>query len=313
MFSFKYSVLPAVAALVSTVAAAEWGTNYEEALRRAGERGCVVMADFTGSDWCGFCISLHSQVLHRPEFLSWASRHVELLEVDVPHRADFPAELMAQNRALCEKYRVTGFPTVLVLDAQGRPLGGLFGFEGDMAEVQRILGMGVRAGELLRQAESVQGEAKLLAMVEAWKLIPEELKELNPALRDEIAALDTQDISGLRAAAEAERRLQECKAAADAAPTDAAALVIVDAALAQAVPQNRRQLLELKYRLLIHGVETPEEVYAAAEVAYAMIDADLRITAEEKESRKRQLRGVFANPWTSIRRSRIIYRTRPKR
>ena len=91
------------------------------------------------------------------------------------------------------------------------------------------------------------------------------------------------------------------------------ALDIVNAALFEAVPQNKRQLLELKYKLMICSVETPEDVYAAAEVGYQMIDADLRLSPKVKESRKKQLRGVFANPQTSINRSRIIHRKRPIR
>ena len=91
------------------------------------------------------------------------------------------------------------------------------------------------------------------------------------------------------------------------------ALDIVNAALFEAVPQNKRQLLELKYKLMICSVETPEDVYAAAEIGYQMIDADLRLSPKVKESRKRQLRGVFANPQTSINRSRIIHRKRPIR
>lgn len=79
------------------------------------------------------------------------------------------------------------------------------------------------------------------------------------------------------------------------------------------MPENRRELLELKYRLLMRGLETPEDVQQAAEVALAMIDADRRLSSEQKENYKRQLRGVFANPQTSINRSKMRKRRRPKR
>ena len=59
--------------------------------------------------------------------------------------------------------------------------------------------------------------------------------------------------------------------------------------------------------------EKPEDVYAAAEVAYACIDADLRLSEREKESRKRQMRGVFANPQTTLNRSSMLLRKRPIR
>ncbi len=304
-------LLAVVAAACAT--AAEWGTNYEAALAQAGEQGKAVLADFTGSDWCYYCIRLRKEVLEQPEFAAWAEQNFVLLEVDVPQNPEFDRKLLAQNQRLCTQYRIDGYPTVLVLDARGRALGGLFGYVPDAAAVQRTLEKGLRADALLRRAAQLEGEEKLRLMLEAWRLIPADLHELNIPLQQELSALDTQDISGLRAAAEAERRLAECTAAADAAPTDAAALELVEAALARAVPENRRQLLELKYRLLILGVETPEDVYAAAEVAYAAIDADLRLSPKVKESRKKQLRGVYANPQTSINRSRMIRRKRPKK
>ena len=306
-------LLPLVPALVLSATAAEWGTDYEQALATAKQQGKAVLVDFTGSDWCHFCIRLRAEVLNHPRFAAWADKHFVLLEVDVPHNPNFDSKLREQNTRLCSRYKIDAFPTLLVLDSAGNPLGGLFGYESSPDEVQKILTPGLQAHRLLQQARSMEGEQKLQTLLAAWRLIPHELHELTLPLQQELLAIDTQDLSGLRATANAEQALLECKAAEATAPTDAAALEIVNTALARAVPQNRRQLLELKYRLLIRSVETPEDVYAAADVAYAIIDADLRLSPEVKESRKRQLRGVFANPQTSINRSKMLYRKRPKK
>ena len=306
-------LMPAVVLMSAAVHAADWGTNYEAALSQARAEGKVVLANFTGSDWCGYCMQLRKNVLDEMNFAAWAGEHFVLLEVDVPNNPQFSREQLAQNQMLCTKYAIDGFPTLLVLDSVGRPLGGLFGYVADPAAVRHVLEKGVRANTLLVAADSLEGEARLEAMLQAWALIPEDLYELNLGLQAEIAAIDKQDRSGLKAAADAERRFQACKHAADVAPTDAVALDIVNAALFEAVPQNKRQLLELKYKLMICSVETPEDVYAAAEIGYQMIDADLRLSPKVKENRKKQLRGVFANPQTSINRSRIIHRKRPIR
>ncbi len=305
--------MPAVVAVSAAASAAEWGTNYEAALAQAEKQGKAVLADFTGSDWCGYCIKLRAEVLDNPVFAEWAEKHFVLLEVDVPNNPKFDLEQLAQNQMLCTKYQIDGFPTVLVLDSKGRALGGFFGYVGDPAAVRKTLDKGVQAIKLLKAAESLEGTAKVHAMVDAWRLVPETLHDLNKELQEEISAVDHADLSGLKAAADAERRLQACRHAAAAASTDAAALEIVEAALFEAVPQNRRQLLELKYKLMICSVETEADVMAAAEVAYEIIDADLRISDKDKESRKKQLRGVFANPQTSLNRSRMIHRKRPIR
>lgn len=309
----KHVCMVAVAALVVSAGAAEWRTDYEGALATARGLGKPVLVDFTGSDWCYYCVQLRKNVLDNPEFAAWAAENFVLLEVDVPENPNFDRQLLEQNRMLCSKYKIDGYPTVLVLDGAGRPLGGLFGYVADPAAVRKTLGDGLRVHELLQQAAGLQGEQHLQAMVAAWRLLPESLHELNSDLQQQIAAIDSRDLSGLRAAAAAELHLQQTIAAEKSAPTDAAALIVVDEALEQAVPANRRQLLGLKYRLLITTAETHADVLAAAEVAYEMIDADQRLTPAVKESRKRQLRGVFANPQTSLNRARMIHRTRPRR
>lgn len=306
-------LMPAIVAMTAGVFAAEWKTDYSAALAQAKEEGKAVLANFTGSDWCSFCISLKAEVLESPAFSAWSQKHFVHLEVDMPENPNFDAELRRQNQALCKKYGVDAYPTVLVLDAAGRPLGGLLGYEGDEKAVRELLQAALDVHRHLQDAASCSGEKKLQALLEAWRLIPEELKPLNAEIKAELMAIDTQDISGLRAEADAEQRLKACELAAKAAPTDAAALEIVDAALFEAVPFNKRQLLEMKYRLLILLAETHEDVWAAADVAYAALDADLRLTEEVKINRKKQLQGVFANPQTTLNRSRMIKRHRPKR
>ena len=293
--------------------AAEWGTNYEEALNKARIEGKAVLAEFTGSDWCYYCKRLRQEVLDSPDFAAWAEENFVLLEIDLPQHTDIGIELLTQNQMLRSKYQIDGYPTLLVLDASGRPLGGLFGYVGAPKAVQAELEPGIKAEKLLREAAELPDGQKQAPLIAAWKLIPQELHELNIPLQQEVAKHDPQDISGLRASATAEKQLQECKSAEAAAPTDEAALRIVQKALTSATPQNKRQLLELQYRLLIRMAEKPEDVYAAAEVAYASIDADLRLSEREKESRKRQMRGVFANPQTTLNRSSMLLRKRPIR
>lgn len=304
-------LLPSV--MISTVGAVEWGTNYEAALVQAKEEGKAVLADFTGSDWCGYCIRLRSEVLEHPSFKAWAEKNFVLLEVDMPQNPKFDEALRDQNEKLCKKYGVDGFPTVLVLDAQGRALGGLFGYEGDPEIAMQVLSPGLRVQQLLLEAEKLSGDFKLQALIEAWKLMPDDLQKQNVSIKEGILAIDTQDVSGLRAEEAALQRLRECIIAANAAPTDAAALVLVNAALEDAPVVIRKQLLDHKFRLMVLMAETQEDVLAAAEVAYAAIDADLKLSPIVKENRKAQLRGVFANPQTTLNRYRMVKRKRPKR
>ena len=42
--------------------------------------------DFTGSDWCGWCIKLKKEVFSKPAFIDYANEHLILMTVDFPNR-----------------------------------------------------------------------------------------------------------------------------------------------------------------------------------------------------------------------------------
>lgn len=307
-------VLMSVMVVVSPMAeAAVWGSDYDAALAQARASGKAVLVDFTGSDWCVYCIKLRKEVLDETRFAEWAENHFVLLEVDVPQRANFDRALRERNIKLCDQYKVAGYPTVLVLDDKGRPLGGLFGYIGDPETVRKTLEPGLKAVNLIKDAESCEGADKLDLLLEAWSLVPEELHDQNMELKAEIMSLDTMDRSGLNAAATAELRLQKCMEAVDAAPTDAVALDIVEDALLTTGPKQRKRLLEIKYKLLISTVDTEADVRAVENLAYELVDLDDRLSVAAKVRRKNKLQSVFANPQVLINRSRMMKRKRPIR
>ena len=114
-----------VASLMAPAAAAEpkWHTDYEKALAEAKKQDKVVLADFTGSDWCGWCIKLKKEVFDTPEFKTWADENVVLLELDFPNSKPQPAELKKQNKELQKKFSIRGYPTIVFISAEGKELG----------------------------------------------------------------------------------------------------------------------------------------------------------------------------------------------
>ncbi len=91
-----------------------WLSNLEEAFKESKETGKPIMANFTGSDWCGWCKKLTKSVFVHKEFKDWAKKNVVLLELDYPRRKKLPAALQEQNRGLQQAFRVSGYPTVWV-------------------------------------------------------------------------------------------------------------------------------------------------------------------------------------------------------
>jgi protein disulfide-isomerase len=112
----------------SISAKAGWLTSYDQAQKEAQSKRKLLLMDFTGSDWCGWCIMLDKEVFSKPEFKEYASKNLVLLELDFPRRKKMPPETVAQNERLAMKYGIQGFPTVVVFDSDGKPLGAL-GYE----------------------------------------------------------------------------------------------------------------------------------------------------------------------------------------
>jgi thioredoxin-related protein len=101
---------------------AEWTTNYQKALDQAKAENKAVLLDFTGSDWCGWCMKMKRETLDKPMFKSFAAQNLVLVEVDFPRAKQQPAEVKAQNAQLSQKFQVTGFPDFIVLDKDGQLL-----------------------------------------------------------------------------------------------------------------------------------------------------------------------------------------------
>jgi len=97
-----------------------WLTNYEQALKVATEKNLPVLVDFTGSDWCGWCIKLDKEVFSKDAFKTYAKDSLVLLKIDFPRRTKLPKDEAARNQELAEKFGIRGFPTILLLGADGK-------------------------------------------------------------------------------------------------------------------------------------------------------------------------------------------------
>jgi protein disulfide-isomerase len=111
-----------------TAAAAVWGLDLPTALNQARSDHKLVLLDFTGSDWCPWCIKFDQEVLSTPKFAAYAGRKLELVKVDFPHRVQLPDVLRRDNEALAKQFNVGGFPTYVLLDAAGKELGRQTGY-----------------------------------------------------------------------------------------------------------------------------------------------------------------------------------------
>lgn len=107
-----------------------WLTDLPQAMVQAKAQHKLVLLDFTGSDWCVPCQQLHRQVLATDKFKAYADANLVLVVVDFPQKKSQPEDLKKANDALQQQFAVQGFPTLILLDAEGKLLDKQLGYEG---------------------------------------------------------------------------------------------------------------------------------------------------------------------------------------
>jgi protein disulfide-isomerase len=126
-------------------AADGWETDFAKAQNEAKSQHKLLFINFTGSDWCGYCVRMDRDVLSKPQFKDFANKNLVLLEVDFPRMKEQAQTLRAQNRKLAGDYRVEGFPTFVVLDSDGKTVwtwdgyfpGGADAFVAELAKLRK--------------------------------------------------------------------------------------------------------------------------------------------------------------------------------
>lgn len=110
---------PTNQAMIRKQGGVQWSTNYEDSLQKAKKENKPILLFFTGSNWCGWCKKIDQEVFQSPDFSSQVGNSFVFVEIDFPTNAAQTPELAQQNKMLKEKFGITGFPTIVILDPNG--------------------------------------------------------------------------------------------------------------------------------------------------------------------------------------------------
>ena len=119
----------------------EWQTDIQAAREKAKSENKLVVVYFTGSDWCPWCQKLKSEALDRPEFADFARANLVLVEADFPRYKAMPQLQHVANVELKKTYRVTGYPTLVVLNANGNEVKRIGYVAGAPALIEKLEGL----------------------------------------------------------------------------------------------------------------------------------------------------------------------------
>lgn len=294
-------------AMVAPAMAAEWLTDFDAAKAQAAEQGKAVLVNFTGSDWCGYCMRMKRYVLDKPEFDAYAADKFVLLEVDIPRRG-LSKEEYEKRAGLCRQYDVSGFPTFAVLNPTGELLGGFSGERPDVASLASVLDISLKRGRLLAEARQLQGTDRARAIYEIYQHFPKNFRQAAQALQQEIERYDPQDTLGLRERVAADKQMAELMTEVRAYHRHFQKQTeIFERYLANAHPLNRERIMERKrdvvifpcVNAMIYHAETVEDVLKARD--YVLREAEISYPETIKARMIEELKATFADPEAMLR------------
>ncbi|MBR5185571.1 MAG: thioredoxin family protein [Akkermansia sp.] len=290
-------------ALISPAFSSEWITDFEEAKARAQAENKAIFTNFTGSDWCGYCMRMKQQVLDTPEFQAYVRDKFVLLEIDLPRRKQLEETVREERRNLCRRYEVTGFPTFVSMSHTGEVLGGWVGARPDVASTTALMDTALARGKQLAAARQLQGPARAQALMEVYQTFPKNFKHAAAALRKEIHDHDPADTTGLTDQARADAQMIELREQLNAHYRDYQRQTeIFDSFIAQAHPRNMERMMELKrdmvvfpcLNIMLLNADSVEEVLKARD--YELKEAQNSYPDHMKADMIKALEANFQNP-----------------
>ncbi len=286
---FRSATLAASLCVSSVFAAGEgWTSDFEAAKTTAVAEEKSLLINFTGSDWCGWCIRLDQEVFKHKAFKEGVKDQFVLVALDFPNdQSKVPEATAKQNRELQEKYGVTGFPTIVLADAEGRPFAQTGYKEGGpekyLEHLQQLASVKAQRDAAFERAEQLQGAEKAQALIEALEAL--DLSDIMIAnfygdTIARIAAADPKDESGFIKGLQANKRFSEFEsklsAFAEAGDHDAA-LALVTSTLKEGVfdGEKKQQIILVQGMIYAEKEEFDAAIASLKEAKAAMPESEL--------------------------------------
>jgi thioredoxin-related protein len=102
-----------------------WYHNLNEAEKIAKKEHKYILLNFSGSDWCGPCMRMHTEFFESEVFKEMADTELVMVNADFPRKKKNQpsADQQKLNDEMADKYNSQGkFPYTLLLNAEGKVL-----------------------------------------------------------------------------------------------------------------------------------------------------------------------------------------------
>ncbi len=109
------------AAQLRGVKTGKWTMDFDAATRLAKKEKLPILLNFSGSDWCGWCKIMERNVFSKDEWTKYAKHNMVMVVLDFPSdKSLVPRKYAQRNARMKEHYAVSGFPTFILLDDDGK-------------------------------------------------------------------------------------------------------------------------------------------------------------------------------------------------
>lgn len=275
-----------------------WTSDFSAATKEAAESKKDLLVDFTGSDWCGWCIKLNDEVFSKEPFKAGVKDKFVLVELDYPNdRSKLSAETLKQNEELGKKYQVRGYPTILLCDSKGRPYAATGyepgGPESYVKNLDKLRENKVARDKAFEAAVNLEGVAKakqLVAALDAMGLDDGMVRNFYGNVIDQIKTADPDDDTGFLKATAAKARVasfqEELGMLAQKEDFDGA-MVLVDKTLKEGgfTQQDTLQMMMTRAMIFAEQKKYDEALKAADEAKAFAPDSGMSAGIDEfKES-----------------------------
>lgn len=236
-----------------------WHTDIETAVGVAKNNKLNLFVLFTGSDWCPMCVKLHNEIVGTQEFREATKNKFVLVKLDFPRTQEMPFRQVQQNERVAQKYRIEGFPTVILLDSNGRPYartgyqpGGVTDY---VVHLDQLDGKLRKRDELFALSERAEGKAGAELLDRALMSLQEDgvLQDYDSEI-DKVIELDPNNESGLKEKYETGRKFFRIVSLIQEQRFREAQTVISEFSLKAEAPISSRQRLLYLKAVVLHGL-----------------------------------------------------------
>jgi len=278
----KTLMLAALCLMTSPMLAeeAQWTEDFLGAQATATAEDKDLLMDFTGSDWCHWCVRLDQEVFSQDAFADYANENFVLVKLDYPNRTPQEDAIREQNAQLRDTYAIQGYPTILLTDATGLPYAQTGYQEGGpqvyVQHLEELRAIRVQRDEHFAAAEQSEGLEKAQHLHAALQAMGDDvaLAHYESAV-EQIMQIDADNAAGLKGHYQelytAIEQREQFSALLSAASDAAAALQATDTFLEQEglVTPVRQEALVTKGRILFY-LEDKDAARTAFEQAIAL-------------------------------------------